>query len=100
VQPRGEARIASKLRDPDAQLDERLLRCVTRVFGIGEDMGRDALDARRVAVAERVERTLVAVLRSSDQDRIAQPLVDERPLGPRGLRNLTALAQGGLHGGA
>src|SRR5439155_24686649 len=51
------------------------------------------------ALAERLECPLVAVFRSLDQDRIAQPLVDKRPLGPRCLRNLTALAQGGLHGG-
>src|SRR5438477_1122797 len=62
-------------------------------------MTGEALDLRRVALAKRLERSLVTVFCSFDQDRIAQLLVDERPLGPRCLRNLTALAQGGLHGG-
>src|SRR5437899_11133725 len=62
-------------------------------------MTGEALDLRRVALAKRLERSLVTVFCSFDQDRIAQLLVGERPLGPRWLRNLTALAQGGLHGG-
>ena len=41
----------------------------------------------------------VAVLCSLDQDRVTQLLVDERPLGPRVLTNLTALAQRRLHSG-
>jgi hypothetical protein len=53
-----------------------------------------------MALAEHRQGAVVAVLRSLDQDRVTESLVDERPLGPRVLPNLTALAQRRLHGRA
>ena len=58
----------------------------------------EALDPRRMALAECGERVRVAVLGSLDEDGVAELLVDERPLGPRVLPNLTALAERRLHG--
>jgi hypothetical protein len=99
MKPGRELRFAAELADTNAQLRERLLSGIAGVLGIVQDMGRKPLDAVSVAGAKGLERALVAVLSSLDQDRIAELLVDERPVGPRFLWNVTALAQGGLHGG-
>ena len=99
VEPRRELGLAAELAQPEAELGERLLGGVTGVLGIGEHLCGKALDARSMPLTERRQRQAVAVLRSLDQDRVTQLLVDERPLGPRVLTNLTALAQRRLHGG-
>jgi biotin-[acetyl-CoA-carboxylase] ligase BirA-like protein len=99
VEPGRELRIAAKLAQPQTELGERLLGGIARVFGICEDLCSQSLDARSVPLAQRRERDRVAVFCSPDQDRVTQPLVDERLLGPRVLTNLTALAQRRLHSG-
>src|SRR5204862_173379 len=80
VKPGRELRLATELADPDAELGERFLSGVASVLRVGEQVPGKALHLRRVTFAQRLECTLVAVLSSLDQDRIAQPLVDERPL--------------------
>jgi hypothetical protein len=50
-----------------------------------------------VPLAQRVEGTAVAVLRSSDQNRIAQSLVDERRVAPQVLTDSTRSPCGRLH---
>src|SRR5919198_6204879 len=60
-------------------------------------MQRKLLDARRVPFAQRLERARVAVFCSLDQDRVAQLLVDQRPLGAKGLPRLTRAAPWGFH---
>jgi biotin-[acetyl-CoA-carboxylase] ligase BirA-like protein len=99
VEPGRELRIAAKLAQPQAELGERLLGGVASVLRVGEHLRGEPLDARGVPLAERRQRQRVAVFCSLDQDRVTQPLVDERPLGPRVLTNLTALAQRRLHSG-
>ena len=98
VEPGRELRVASELAQPQAELGQRFLGRVASVLGVGEHLRGEALDARGVPLAERRQRRLIAVFCSPDQDRVTQPLVDERPLGPRVLTNLTALAQRRLHG--
>ena len=98
VEPGRELRIAAELAQPQAELGQRLLSCVASVLGIGEHLRRETRDARSVPLTERRQRRRIAVFCSLDQDRVTQPLVDERPLGPRVLPNLTALAQRRLHG--
>jgi hypothetical protein len=49
-------------------------------------------------LAKRGQGPLVAVLRSLDQDRVAQPLVDEDPSGTERSFDWTRLAKGRLHG--
>jgi biotin-[acetyl-CoA-carboxylase] ligase BirA-like protein len=98
VQPGPELRVASELAQPQAELGQRFLGCVASVLGVGEHLRGEALDARSVPLAERRQRRRVAVFCSLDQNRVTQPLVDERPIGPRVLTNLTALAQRRLHG--
>ena len=98
VQPGPELRVASELAQPQAELGQRFLGCVASVLGVGEHLRGEALDARSVPLAERRQRRRVAVFRSLDQNLVTQPLVDERPIGPRVLTNLTALAQRRLHG--
>jgi hypothetical protein len=96
VEPGRELRLASELPDADAQLRERVLGCVARVLGIGEQVRGKTLNAWRVALAKRSEGLPVTVLRSLHQDRVAQLLVDERPGGPQ-LDLLTPRAAERLH---
>src|SRR5262249_19277393 len=79
------------------ELGERLLRGVAGVLGVPEQMVREPLHARGVALAQSLERLRVAVLRSSHQDRVAQPLVPERLLWPHRLTDSTALPGRRLH---
>jgi hypothetical protein len=58
----------------------------------------EPLDLRRMSLAERGQGPLVAVLRSRDQDRVAQPLVDEDPSGTERSFDWTRLPKGRLHG--
>ena len=96
VQPRRELRFTTELAEPDAELREGLLRRVARVFGIAQQMARQPLDARRMAGAQRLERSRVAALRARDENRVteicvveplrrAQRLADS-PHGSRSLR--------------
>lgn len=85
VKPRGELRVAAELLQPDAELRERLLRCVARVFGVAKEMPSKPFDLRRMPFAQRGERELVAVLRPRHEDRIAQLLVVEGSVLPEGL---------------
>ena len=82
MQPRRELRLAAVLPQPNAELGERLLGGVTGVLGICEHVRGNPFDAGCVALAERGERLGVAVLGASDQNRITEPLVDQRPFGP------------------
>jgi biotin-[acetyl-CoA-carboxylase] ligase BirA-like protein len=99
VQPGRELGLAAVLPQPDAELGKRLLGGVTCVLGIRQHLRGEPFDTGSMALAERGERLGVAVLGASDQNRITEPLVDERPLGPRVLPNLTALPLERLHGG-
>ena len=85
MQPRRELRVAAELLQPHTELRERFLRSVARVFGIAEEMAREPLDLRSVPLAQRGERELVAVLRPRHEDRIAQLLVVEGSVLPKGL---------------
>jgi biotin-[acetyl-CoA-carboxylase] ligase BirA-like protein len=97
VKPGRELRLTAKLAQPHAELGERLLGGIASILGVGEHLCGEALDTRRVPFAQRRQSARVAVFRSLDQDRVTQPLVDDRPLGPRVLTDLTALAQRRLH---
>ena len=80
-----------------AYLRERVLRGVARVLAVGEHVSCEAVDARRMADAERLEGLAVSVSGASHEDRVAEPLVQERALGPEGRADLTPLAPGRLH---
>jgi hypothetical protein len=54
--------------DPRAQLREGLLGASRASFAIAQEVERELLDARRMPLAERRERPLVAVLCAFDQD--------------------------------
>jgi hypothetical protein len=51
-----------------------------------------------VALAERGQRALVAVLRTADEDRVGKPLVDKDVLRSRVSDDSTAAARDWLHG--
>ena len=76
MQPGRELRLAAELANPDAELRERLLRRVARILRVAEQMERELLHAWRVPLAERGQRTRVAVLCPCHQDRVGEPLVD------------------------
>ena len=98
MQPRRKRRIAAKLPDAHANLGERLLGGVAGILAVCEQVRGEALDRGSVPLAQGGEGAPVAVFGSFDEDRITQALVDERPRGPRVLLDLTALAEGRLHG--
>ena len=81
VEPGRELRLAAELAEPHAELRERLLRGVARVLGIARSCARAARRAGRAARRAPPARG-VAVFCSRHQDRVAQPLVDERRVGP------------------
>jgi BirA family biotin operon repressor/biotin-[acetyl-CoA-carboxylase] ligase len=83
VQPRRELRVTAELRQADAHFCERLLRGIARILGIAKDVASKPLDLRGVAGKERLERLLVAVLRSRDEHRIAELLVRKHALAQR-----------------
>src|SRR5207247_6015588 len=60
---------------------------------------RDLLHARLVPLAERLQRHPVACLRACYQDRVREPLVDERPVGPQLARDWTGSGSTRLHSG-
>jgi biotin-[acetyl-CoA-carboxylase] ligase BirA-like protein len=77
VQPRRELGPAAKLLQPHADLGECLLRSVTRVVWIAQELPREPFDLRRMAGEQRLERLPVAVLRALDEDGVAQLLVEK-----------------------
>ena len=99
VQPGRELGFAAELAEPDAELCERFLGRVSRVLWIRQEVRCKTFHPGSVPLAECRKRLLVAVLCPPHQDRIAQPLVVERPLGPQLSVDLTARAPRGLHSG-
>ena len=97
VQPRRELRLPPELPDPSAELREGLLRRVARILRVAQHVQRELLDARRVPFAQRFESARVAVFCPFDQDRIAQPCVNQWPFRTEGLLNWTAAASRQLH---
>ena len=69
-----------------------------RVLRVAQNVQRDLVRARRVALAERLECLLVSVFGSAHEDGVGQLLVDERPVGPKVSRNWTDATGCGLHG--
>jgi BirA family transcriptional regulator, biotin operon repressor / biotin---[acetyl-CoA-carboxylase] ligase len=99
MKPRGELRLAAELAQARAELDERLLGRVPCLLEIAHELRGDPLDARGVALDERVERASVAVSRLRDQIHVAQLPVRLREQGQRLLVGLTHGRGDGLHGG-
>ena len=98
VQPGRELRLAPELADADDELRERVLCGVACVLRVAQQVQRELLDPRRVALAERCERRSVASLRARHEDRVGQPLVDERAVGTRLMTDWTSLRVARLHG--
>ena len=67
---------------------------IPRILGVTKQVRRELLDARSMALAERLEGPRIAVLCSSHQNRIAQPRIDEWPFRAEGLLDLTPAARG------
>lgn len=95
VKPRAELGVAAELAQASTELDERLLGGVSRVLEIDEKVSREALDARRVPLHERVKRAVIASFRPCHQIRIAQTRVGKEPFGGE-----TGTRRGRLHSGS
>ena len=83
MQPGGELRLPFELPDSLHELHEGLLRRIARVLGVAQDVQRDPLHPRGVALAERRQGQLVSVFCTPHQNRVREPLVDEWPVGPQ-----------------
>lgn len=99
VKPCRELGLTAELAQPRAELDERLLSRIPRLFEVPDHLRRDPLDTRRVPLDERVERVAVAVRRLGHEIHVAQ-----LPVCLPGLRRgvflrLTGGWGGGLHDG-
>lgn len=96
MEPGRELRAAGELPQPDAHLGEGFLRRVVGVLGIAQDPQRQPLDGRPVTREQCIERPHVSVLRTPNEDRIAQLLVTR-------CRRLTKLERdraAATHGGS
>jgi len=98
MQPGRELRLAPELADSNNQLGKRVLCSVASVLRIAQQVKREPLDARRMPLAERRERLLVAGLGASHENRIGELLVDERGVGSGIGADWTALREARLHG--
>src|SRR5262249_26279167 len=97
VQPRRELRLSPELADPCAELRERFLGGIACIFAVAQQMERELLDTGCVTLAERLECSRVPVFCPFDQNRIAQPSVDQCPFRPEGLFDWTAATTRQLH---
>jgi biotin-[acetyl-CoA-carboxylase] ligase BirA-like protein len=77
VQPRRELGAAAKLLQAHADFRECLLCGVARIVGVTQDLPRKPLDFRRMPSEQRLERRLIAVLRTLHEDGIAELLVEQ-----------------------
>lgn len=100
VQPRRELRVAAELAEPPAHLRERLLRGIAGVVRIAQHVQREPLDLRRMPLEQHLERTRIAVLRTRDENRVAQLVVGEAAvdLHPGTLNRVHDLAAPPLRG--
>ena len=96
MEPGRELRLAAELADPDDELRERVLRRVARVLGVAQQVQREPLDPRGVPLAERRERLLVAGLGARHENRVGEPLVDERNVGAGIAADWTTLRAGAV----
>src|SRR3954462_12624089 len=92
VEPWRKLRLPAELLDLDATLYKCFLRSVLRIFGIAQQLAGQLFNAWGVPFAERRQGLRIAVFCSFDQDRIAQPRVDEGPFRTGGLLDWTAAA--------
>jgi BirA family transcriptional regulator, biotin operon repressor / biotin---[acetyl-CoA-carboxylase] ligase len=99
MQPRGELGLAPKLAQPRAELDQRFLRGIACLFDVSDHLRGDALDARRVALDERLERRSVSICGLCDEIHVAELSVGEPAPAEGALLGLTERRGGGLHGG-
>ena len=97
VEPRCELGFPAELLDLDAELCQRFLRGVPRIFRVAQQMAGQLFNAWGVPLAEHRQCLRIAVFCSFHQDRIAQPCVDEGPFRTGGLLNWTAAAARQLH---
>jgi hypothetical protein len=86
------------LPDPLTELEQRFLRGILGVAKIEKLAPGDPADPFRVALAECLERSFVAVFRTLDQDGIAQPFVTDCRISPEWATDSTAIGSLGFHG--
>lgn len=97
VKPRRERGLAAELTELLAEPGERLLGGVAGVIGVGKDVMGEAQDAGLMSLAQRLESARIAVLRTPDENRVAQSTVRELGLGPERSTDPTAGTSRRLH---
>jgi hypothetical protein len=75
MHPRGELRVAAELSQPRAELHQRLLCRVARVFDVAHELGRKLVHPRGVPLDQRIERAAVAFASASHERDVAEPPV-------------------------
>ena len=93
VEPGRELRLAPELADPLARASPATPGPHRAHPRVAQDVQRDALDAGGVPLAERRQRLPVSVLGAAHENRVRQPLVDERPVGPQITHDWTRAAR-------
>lgn len=83
VQPRRKRGLAAELADLCAQLRKRFLGGVAGVLGVVEQMGGETADPRGVPRAQRLEGPGVSVPRASNENRVAESIMDDLWLEPQ-----------------
>jgi len=79
VEPGRKLRLAAKLLQARADLDERLLRRVPRLLEVAHELRGKTVDARRIALDQRVEGAPVAVRGLVHELRIRELRVEDEP---------------------
>ena len=97
MKPRRECRLAAEPTQADAELGKRFLGGVTRVLGIVEDVVGESSDARRMTLAQRLERSRITVLCAPDEYRVAESIVCKLGFGPKRSADPTAGTSRRLH---
>ena len=80
MKPGGELCVAPELAEPSAELLERLLGGVPGILEVEHEMLCEPLDARRVALDQRVERMAVPAVCLRHEIHVAEGAVREPPL--------------------
>ncbi len=90
VEPSRELRAAVELLQAYTHLRKSLLSRIARVLGVAQELPREALHLRCVALEQRLERLRIADPGPGHEDRVAQLLVDEAAVLPKRLRDRVA----------
>jgi hypothetical protein len=97
MEPGSELRVAPELTDLRAELDQRLLGSVPGILEVAHELSGEAVDARTVALHERVEGSRIPRPRLGCEREVGQLPVSEQAGVGHGLLGETGRKARGLH---